>query len=191
MPVIDLTNVVKQDDRSLENKEAATNTGELAQQVSSVGELAQNTSNTGETVEQALKEDQKAGSRVVRLDGPLSSVYTQALNIAYAKETVADGTMDSLSVQEDEDDDGVNPDLYVYVTSQAEMGKLGGVNTFDQLRLALDRYKDIQTAVVIEDFKPVGRTGLAIEEYSHSQAGRVYYTRSAAIGAITAFLNGG
>ena len=191
MPVIDLTNVVKQDDKSMTNAAAQTDNGELARQTSNLGELAANVSSTGETVEQALSKDQKKGSRVVRLDGPLSSVYTQALNIAYAKETVADGTMDSLSVQEDEDDDGVNPDLYVYVTSQAEMGKLGGVNTFDQLRLALDRYKDIQTAVVIEDFKPVGRTGLAIEEYSHSQAGRVYYTRSAAIGAITAFLNGG
>ena len=191
MPVIDLTNVVKQDDKSMTNAAAQTDNGELARQTSNLGELAANVSSTGETVEQALSKDQKKGSRVVRLDGPLSSVYTQALNIAYAKETVADGTMDSLSVQEDEDDDGVNPDLYVYVTSQAEMGKLGGVNTFDQLRLALDRYKDIQTAVVIEDFKPVGRTGLAIEEYSHSQAGRVYYTRSAAIGAITSFLNGG
>ncbi len=191
MPVIDLTNVVKQDDKSMTNAAAQTDNGELARQTSNLGELAANVSSTGETVEQALSKDQKKGSRVVRLDGPLSSVYTQALNIAYAKETVADGTMDSLSVQEDEDDDGVNPDLYVYVTSQAEMGKLGGVNTFDQLRLALDRYKDIQTAVVIEDFKPVGRTGLAIEEYSHSQAGRVYYTRSAAMGAITAFLNGG
>jgi spore maturation protein CgeB len=70
------------------------------------------------------------------------------------------------------------------------MARTGGIETFDHLRLALDRYKEIQTAVVIEDFKPVGRIGLAIEEYSHQTARHTYYTRSAALGAIRAYLKG-
>lgn len=198
MPIIDLTPVVRRDAGDTRNDAAVVNSGEVAVQKTNVGQYTDNTVTSGQTIEQALQSDQEPAvgtgapkaSKVVKIEGPLSSVYTQALNIAYAKESAADGSMGSVLNVSDTDDEGVDPDLYVYVTDMDGIGSEGALQTFDALRLALDRYKDKTTMVVMEHFSPVGRVGLALEAYSHDTASRLYYRRTVALEAIKAFLEG-
>ncbi len=133
----------------------------------------------------AAKKEEELEKQIV-VDGPLSSIYTQALNIAYAKESAADGSVvgsfDSSIVVDDAS--LTDPDLYVYVTSSDEINREGANKSFDDLNVALDKYKDSKMMVVIESGKAATSSVAALEEYVVGRKIRTSYSRSIAVDKI-------
>lgn len=133
----------------------------------------------------AAKKEEEQEKQIV-VDGPLSSIYTQALNIAYAKESAADGSVvgsfDSSVVVDDAS--LTDPDLYVYVTSSDEINREGANKSFDELNIALDKYKDSKMMVVIESGKATTSSVAALEEYVVGRKIKTSYSRSIAVSKI-------
>ncbi len=120
----------------------------------------------------------------VLVDGPLSVIYAQALNIAYAKESVADGQQISfIPVGEYNEDEVGTPDMYVYATDQNEIDK-SLIDQHETLRVALDKYKDKDVVVVLEATTNISSRVAALEEYVHSSGVTMSYKRHIAIRKI-------
>jgi hypothetical protein len=175
MPVFDLTSV--RNDENTASAENHLNADEL--QNTNIGEVSKNKSNTGELIDEEKKKS-------IELDGPLSSIYAQALNIAFAKESAADGSFTQLVMAKDVDDEGVDPDLYIYASDEKSLNLDGVGRHFDQLRVALDRYHEKKKIVVIEN-SDLSRPRIAIEaleDFAISKKAKVIYRRQVAIEAI-------
>lgn len=185
MSVIDLTPIQKQDAAATQNPQTDTNIGEVVTPAVNEGKLETPKINEGEMLADQNKEQV---TKTIRLDGPLSSIYAQALNVMYAKESAADGSMGSSLSQQTADDEGVDPDLYVYVTDDESMDLEGVGKHFDALRVALDRFKEKPTIVVLENHKPMRMAVAALENFAHEQAKKVYYRRDIALEAILGIL---
>lgn len=116
-------------------------------------------------------------------DGPLSIIYAQALNIAYAKEGMAAGAMpDIVSINDLTED--TDADMYVYATSTTELNDQGGAtDAFNRLRIALDTYKNTKSLVVIENTQEPTNSVAALEAYASSIT-KVSFSRKLAIEKI-------
>lgn len=130
------------------------------------------------------KEKEEEQPKTVVLSGPLSHVYTQALNMVYAKESsMTDGSLLLL-----EDDKEVMPDLYVYCTDTDELDN-NIVTPTNQINVALDK-KDASVIVAVESSKRVTERGVMLEDYVVSRGGRVCLTRKSALEAIRTAIEG-
>ncbi len=135
------------------------------------------------TPEELMKDKETAmKSKDIRMEGPLAAIYAQALNIEFAREDLAGGTAAPLFNIEAPSDDTV-PDLYVYATGTDEIEKEGLAETFEKLRVALDKYKDTKTFVVIETGTNISNKVAALEEYAVKHT-RVGYNRQSSISKI-------
>lgn len=130
----------------------------------------------------------------VIMDGPLSQIYTRALNIVYSKaadqtpslESAAIDSIMAASVLLDvkskkeelmkQDEDG----LYVYVTNNEVLPEDGG-EVLDNLRIALDHKpaKNILLAVEMIGSGKVTGTQCALEAYAHQSGIRVAHSKDA------------
>jgi hypothetical protein len=175
MPVFDLSSVKK--DAGTANTGDSLNADEL--QYTNIGENSKDKSNTGEIINEEKRKS-------IELDGPLSSIYAQALNVAFAKESMADGSFTQLVTSGDVDDEGVDPDLYIYASDDKSLNLDGVGKHFDKLRIALDRYSDKKKIVIIENSN-LNRPRLAIEaleDFAVSKKAKMMYSRQIAVEAI-------
>lgn len=191
MPVINLTLVKK--DRTPNNiaeqttaPHAQVNEGQVAATSVNEGNLAIQKTNEGELI--AADNEPTESVKEIRLEGPLSGIYSQALRIYYAKESVADGSQFNLTERGDEDGEGVDPDLYVYVNSSDSVTPDDGIAQFDTLRLALDKYTGTDRIVAFEMENANNAYAVVLEEYVTSRKERVYHKRHLALNAIIDFL---
>lgn len=150
---------------------------------------------TLETIEQDTTDTKNVDSvdntpeeKVVVMDGPLSKIYTQALNLAYANEAAsASGQTDIKILFDDADNSESDKDLYVYCCDSSNIDTDDVIQGTDHLRLALDgRYK--QTLVVMESHSNIKPVAALLEEYAFKNGTRVVFSRDLAIEMIQQLL---
>lgn len=134
--------------------------------------------------EQKPKEDDK----VIVMDGPLSKIYTQALNIAYAKEAAsASGQTDIKVVFPEEESKETKDSLYVYCCDASDITNSDAIDGTDKLRLALDSKKYNQAIVVMECHDKVTQAAGLLEQYAVNNKIKVIFRRELAIEHIRSF----
>lgn len=152
--------------------------GDKVTDVATKGEEAKSVQNAPDEEKQIL------------IDGPLSAIYTQALNIAYAKESTADGqagfNIDTRTVVDDAS--LTQPDLYVYVTSDDAIDREGINKSFSDISLAMDKYKDTKKIIVLESKNSKITNIASLEDYFSSIKVPVSYSRKIAIEKIMSSL---
>lgn len=125
--------------------------------------------------------------KTIVLDGPLSRIYTQALNVAYAKEDV--GAMGQIMMtmvnQGEEEEEEDERDLYVYCCDGDELDDGGVEEAEGKLRVALDSGKYRSAAVAIECHGRVTNQIAALEAIGCRLGARVYFRRKVALEAMT------
>lgn len=126
--------------------------------------------------------------QVVVMDGPLSAIYTQALNLAYAREAASASGQTDIKLVFDEDieagDGDLHKALYVYCCDATDMTASDAVEGTNKLRVALDSKKYAQTYVVMESRGTVKAAAGLLEEYAVKNNVRVLFKRAAALEAL-------
>ena len=121
---------------------------------------------------------------VVVLDGPLGRAYTEALNLAYAKEDtgtialIAGAYDQQKKQQEDNANSGELKGTYVYAVGGDTLNQRECVDTTNWLtRVAAAGHQDI--VVSLETHRSVSPKSAQIEEFAKSVGAKVVYSRSA------------
>lgn len=128
--------------------------------------------------------------QTVIMDGPLSKIYTQALNLVYAKEaSAASGAAGQTDVKLVFDEDiekatDYHDALYVYCCDASSMDSNEAVKASDKLRLALDNKNIKKTYVVMESHRLVKPAAGLLEEMAVKLGIPVIFKRDIAIEAI-------
>lgn len=178
----------------------------------STSSAIQATGTTGSVVHQDLQQEgtatglnpnstpieQTSGdTKKIVLDGPLSEIYTKALNIAYSKQT--EQATDKVSQETQQMDAVLVADIhamnkdkkdaelkdaqnaaYVYVTSDDELSSDGLLTAFDNVRVALDSKQFTKTVVCIESSGMVnGHRIELLTDMARNFGAQVFYTRNA------------
>lgn len=135
--------------------------------------------------------DTETEGKTVVMDGPLSKIYTQALNLAYANEAASASGQTDIKILFDEtieQNDEPAKDLYVYCCDSGDISNEDVIKGTDKLRLALDgRYK--QALVVMESHHCIKPIAGLLEEYAFKTGIKVVFTRDLAIETIKQLLN--
>jgi hypothetical protein len=115
----------------------------------------------------------------VTLDGPLSEVYTKALNLVYAKEGV--DSMYELSESPDDDHEG----LYVYCCD----GEMTGSDLNEgmaQINRAVESYRNV--IMVIDGSRGINEKSGLMERYASTKGIRTVMSQRTAIESIQAMV---
>jgi len=138
----------------------------------------------------AVKETDESKEMMITLDGPLSRIYTKALNLAYARESISMMTPEALTInkaQQRAEDEST----YVYAidTTQMDMAKL--VASTEHFRVALEtgNYKNV--IVALESDGNVTSKAQLFAQMAQSLGAKVCYSRNSAMRAILDHKAGG
>lgn len=178
--------------------QATGNTGSVQQQT-----VYQEGSNTGGQQNTSPENQLSGDGKKIVLDGPLSEIYTKALNAIYSKDTVEQveekvgqetQQMDAVLVadihklaeknKKDQMEQAANA-AYVYVTDDESLKGNGLTAAFDNVRIALDMKGFDKKVVCIECRNPT--TYPKVELLANFARGLnvpVFYTRQAAMGYL-------
>lgn len=140
-----------------------------------------------------VKEEQPVKEKTIILDGPLSTIYTKALNLVFSKDKpaissesqqidaimIADAhnfskKMNSLSNIREK-----HEAAYVYVTDNEIINSDSG-DSFDELRIALDSNTEMKKIICIEDISsnPSKRSLVFVDYISkHPSKPEIYFNR--------------
>lgn len=135
--------------------------------------------------------------KTIVMDGPLSAIYTKALNLVYGKtegdvvstETqqmdavlVADAHQFAIQKEEKVKDANEEDAAYVYVTDTNKLTE-NPTDSFDELRIALDMDTRATKAICIESVGVISSKAATILNYvsSHPSKTPVFYSRSSLI----------
>lgn len=142
---------------------------------------------TNEIPQDRAKE--KTEEKTVVLDGPLSHIYTQALNMVYANEAVNMLTQMAVDVEEKYGDDNLtdNKDLYVYCCDGDKLNTDSLVETTNKLRLALDKKQYKNIIISVESINGNSKIAL-LDEFSSALGIKVIYSRNRAIDNIRSII---
>lgn len=127
--------------------------------------------------------ESKPKTKQVVLDGPLSSIYTKALNIVYSQESSANDHLKITDIMADEVDRNANVDLYVYATDTDSIDKNELPVVFNNLRVALDKNKN-STVVAVECNGKVTTNQAILEEYLYGMGIKTLHKRDRATAEI-------
>lgn len=162
-------------------------------------DLQQEGSATGLHPNNAPVEQGTGGQKKIVLDGPLSEIYTKALNMVYstqveqATDTVSQETqqMDAVLVadihamtqdKKDAEFQEAQNAAYVYVTDDNNLDSEGLVNAFDNVRVALDSQRFTKAVVCVESTGNInGHRVELLTNMARNFGAHVYYTRNAAM----------
>lgn len=188
----------------------------------STGSGVELTGETGSVVHQDLKQEGSANglypnttqptqaeqvadsNKKIILDGPLSEIYTKALNMVFSNQT--EQATDSVSQETQQMDAVMVADIhamnkekidaerieaekmaYVYVTSSDDLTPDGIVSAFDDVRIALDSNRFAKTVVCIETLDLSNSTRVELlANMARNLGAKVFYTRNTAM----KYLNG-
>lgn len=128
----------------------------------------------GSQVEQVNEPVQQENKKIV-LDGPLSTIYTQALNVLYAKEDMA-----GMIVPTDDVEEYDESDLYVYCTP-AELVDNDIAGVADKIMEASKHGKNV-VAIECSSMIP-SKMGL-LEKLGKDVGVKIHVTRNSALEAI-------
>jgi hypothetical protein len=166
-------------------------------------QIVENKADSKETVSQntvstSADDDEKSNSAnkskdTIVLDGPLSTIYTQALQIAYSKKAIdAEHESDMTSAVEkmaidasmmgvmeviDETERGSAKPLYVYVTDDEHLGDGATGEVFDTLRVSAESGRYSGVWFCTEDGYKLGRSQVLLSDFVLGCGGRVYYSK--------------
>lgn len=128
----------------------------------------------GQQVEQTTKPVESADKKIV-LDGPLSTIYTQALNVLYAKEDMA-----GMIVPTDDVEEYNESDLYVYCTPAELVDEdLAGV-----ANKIMEASKHGKNVVAIECSSMIPSKMGLLEKLGKDVGVKIHVTRNSALEAI-------
>lgn len=120
--------------------------------------------------------------KLVVVEGPLSKIYTDALNAVYAQESQANDAI--VAAQYLSNVQTRQPDVYVYASDVKSLDS-GNINQeFESLRLALDSRKGGANVVVLESNGQVTKRLALLDNYARQKGSKVVYSRKAAMEAI-------
>lgn len=132
-----------------------------------------------------IKPNEKLGdnsheTKTIVIDGPLSSIYTKALNMIYSKEDLVNMIQDPYT-----DDEKVEEkDVYVYCCSSDDIEENGVVAVSDKLRLALDSKRAKKIILAVECGQLVSDKIGLLDGFSSSIGVKLISSRSTALEVI-------
>jgi hypothetical protein len=125
----------------------------------------------------------------VVLDGPLSHIYTEALNLVYANEDYASITPAMIEGEKNKDEEDENEEmLYVYCCNGDEIedsDELVGVT--DKLRIALGSKKYSSVMLALENNNNLTTKYVLLKNYSTSLNIPTYISRRSALEHIRGY----
>lgn len=161
---------------------------------------------TKETKEQTVGEgvpaktentEQTGEEKMIVMDGPLSKVYTEALQVAFAKnapaansdgvnvaseEMTADGGLVKTVIASLLDNDYVKetkPATYVYVTDTNKIEDTSAAEVFDKVSKAIANENIKEICICIETIHSVGtHAGLISSAFSSNQKVKFFYNKN-------------
>lgn len=136
-----------------------------------------NQSQNTETNETANKE-----TKTINISGPLSVIYTQALNQVYAQEGSA-ATEQELLAEITNQDKVQSSDIFIYVTDETNIEEEGPINVFDKLRLDIENNKGLKIAV-LESGRSMKGYMATMESFLSNNGVRVFFSRKNALDSI-------
>jgi hypothetical protein len=141
----------------------------------------------------ALKQTEKesvAKKDTLVLDGPLSTIYTQALQIAYSKRPIGepDGVSESvekmaidasmMGMMEVVDTTATSKKpLYIYVTDDTHLKEGDTAGTFDRLRVTSESGRYSGVWFCTEDGYRLSKEQILLSDYVAGVGGKVYYSK--------------
>lgn len=130
-----------------------------------------------------------AQTQTIVLDGPLSHIYTKALNLAYANEgtssmvSLLESGHKSLDDPEEEGADSVTADgTYVYCVDSDDLSNQGLVLSSECLRIATKKYKNVILA--LESSHVVNARTQLLGEMGEALGVKVCYSRNNAVQSL-------
>ena len=124
----------------------------------------------------------------VRVDGPLSNMFTEALQKVLSAESVGADTLVAMKML-GEDEEKSDSDLYVYCCDTDKMDNNELLDTTDKLRVALDSGKYKKVALVAEHLT-VNKKLVSLENYARAIGADVYFTNGKALGSVLGYRKG-
>ena len=143
-------------------------------------------------------QDPKSDKKVIVMDGPLSTIYTKALNLAFSNEreevSVETQQMDAVMVadahkwmktKEKMKQENMDKAAYVYVTNH-DTAIAHPADTFDDLRIALNMETNAEKIICIECLDPAKVEGgflptLITYVENHPAKPKVFFNRKSLI----------
>ena len=184
-----------------------TGDGQVPEQQVPNQEVDQTTSESNVTNETPLDTEQKQGDqenkeeKFVILDGPLSKIYTAALNLVYANEGTSsmvsflEAQHKSLTTAEDIEEDRLNSGnsvtedgTYVYCLDSADLDGEGMILVTESLREAKKKYSKI--VVAMENKQHVGSRAQLLMELCGDTGIDISFNRNSAINKIISSIKG-
>lgn len=139
------------------------------------------------------KASEKIEEKTIVLDGPLSHIYTQALNAVYANEAI--NMLTQMAVNDEDaygkkDETNIHgKELYVYCCDGDKLDSEELVNATNKLRIALDKKEYKHVLVSVECMNSNTKIAL-LDEFSSSLGIKVIYSRNNTIDNIKSAFKG-
>lgn len=145
-----------------------------------------NTNTSQQVTQEVPKKEDKQEAKVI-LDGPLSQIYTQALNLVYAKEDTGQMLAQFIQQQDNKEanDAAADKDIYVYCCDGDDLSQDHLIESTNKLQAALgqDKYKDTILAIECRQGHVNDKVGL-LDTMARSMGVRVYLTRGSALEGV-------
>lgn len=182
-------------DTSATNEEKTIDNGSQVE----VNETSTISNDGGEIVEKAEGEDK--GQTKVLLDGPLSKVYTKALNLVYANEAAnmfaamvenaeTTNTYEEEGKGENDEAHIEEKNIYMYCCDGSDMDIEGLTEGSNKLRLALDSKKYDEIILAVEHRGSVNMKMGLLERFASDIGSKVCLSRFSALETIRIALKG-
>jgi hypothetical protein len=132
-------------------------------------------------------QDGDVKSKTVVMTGPLSKIYSEALNLVYGKESMNMVDPEEIEVTNGQTDGDEDRSLYVYTTDGDNLDGDEMVAASDKLRLALDSKKYKKVLLAVECKTPSRKVAL-LHEMATSMGVNVVFSRYSALENMKACL---
>lgn len=131
-------------------------------------------------------------TQTIVVSGPLSSVYTKALQVAFARSDDVSVVTESSAIdttlllqqkkQNEENQEASKKPLYVYVTDDEHLQEDGLPQAFDQLRIALSKESYGKVILCLHDGRKLTKRQVILDNYVSSESlGKVLHSQKSLI----------
>lgn len=138
------------------------------------------TTEAPEPPESVETETSAPDKKTIVMDGPLSTLYTKALQIVYPQTSASQESQIFQQIAVDEAEESEEqPDLYVYATDSSMVEE--DPEVFRHLSVALDKYGPGKTVVAIETARTIGSHQAVLESYLVGRGVTIWHQRDRAV----------
>ncbi len=138
----------------------------------------------GDTKEVSAGTDPKEqlANKTIVIDGPLSNIYTQALNMVYSKENIVNMIQDPESLDPESKKES---DVYLYCCDGDDVGTQNGlIRTTDAIFVAAEQHKGKQIILAVECHGVITERIALLHGYAESLGIKFMSNRSSAVEAV-------